>query len=192
MFAAHSYVLAGGIIIQPRLLVSGCDKIFDTCADIDVLSNLRKYKVNSDSMRYMAEQVLSSQTRRTCGLSISLVSRAKIKQLNQTYRHISKPTDVLAFPQELTVEEGGQSMQVMGDVVICPDVASGNAKRNGQGLDREVSFLLVHGILHLCGYDHQTESDAAIMFAQQRRMMDIFDRRGSWFNCIRSDVNGGS
>lgn len=140
----------------------------------------------------MVKGVLASQMLQGSILGAIFVSKAKIKQLNNKYRKTNKPTDVLAFPQELELWVRDTRVNIIGDVVICPDVACASANRIGNSLDREVSFLLVHGILHLCGYDHQTKAEEALMCAQQRRVMSIFDRKGSWINCIRSGVDGGS
>lgn len=136
---------------------------------------------------------MASQTAGSWLMSVKFVSKEKIRRLNKKYRHIDKTTDVLSFSQDFPAEVLLEmELPPMGDVVICPDVANSNAGRIGNSLDREVSFLLVHGILHLCGYDHQTKADEALMLAQQRRVMSSFDRKGSWVNCIRSGVDGGS
>ena len=71
----------------------------------------------------------------------------------------------------------------LGDVVICVAIAAKSAARLGQSLAREVCFLLVHGILHLCGYDHQQPRDAAIMFAEQQRIMQAVGKK-VWRGCV--------
>ena len=70
-----------------------------------------------------------------------------------------------------------------GDVVICVAMAAKNAVRLGQSLGREVCFLLVHGILHLCGYDHRQPQEEAVMLAEQRRIMSKLDA-GVWRTCV--------
>ena len=170
----------------------GYDKLLRAFTEVDVSSQLRKYQINNISIKSMAKQVLASQTGESWMMSVKFVSKEKIKRLNRDYRNTDKPTDVLAFPQELPAGLFEIRVKPIGDVVICPDVARSNADRIGHSLDREVSFLLVHGILHLCGYDHQTKADEALMLAQQRRLVGIFDRKRSWVNCIRSSVDGGS
>ena len=71
----------------------------------------------------------------------------------------------------------------LGDVVICVAMAAKSAARLGQSLAREVCFLLVHGILHLCGYDHQQPRDEAIMLAKQRRIMQAVGKK-IWRGCV--------
>jgi probable rRNA maturation factor len=79
-------------------------------------------------------------------VSISFVKKAEMKKLNRTYRKKDKPTDVLSF----SMKEG----RLLGDVVICPQVAKANAKKYGSSFRAELARLTAHGILHLLGYDH--------------------------------------
>jgi probable rRNA maturation factor len=70
--------------------------------------------------------------------------------------------------------------------VICLDIALENAEKIGQSLDREVCFLLVHGVLHLCGHDHEWEEDEVLMLEDQRKVMDSFNRDlPVWKDCVR-------
>ena len=88
-------------------------------------------------------------------LSVALVDDAHIQELNRTYRHLDEPTDVLSFPMN---EEG-----LLGDVVINLERAEKQAADYGHSFQREVAFLLVHGILHLFGYDHETDEERGKM-----------------------------
>jgi len=93
-------------------------------------------------------------------LSIVIMNDAQIQALNQTYRGISRPTNVLAFP----MQEGafsGITPDLLGDVVISAQTARKEADAAGITLDERISQLLVHGILHLLGYDHETAPDDA-------------------------------
>jgi probable rRNA maturation factor len=78
------------------------------------------------------------------------------------------PTDVLSFPLDDAVEDGGT--RVLGDVVIAPAVAERN---NPADPDGELRLLLVHGILHLLGYDHETDEERAEMWARQERYSGV-------------------
>ena len=86
-------------------------------------------------------------------LSLSLCDDDAIRQLNQRYRQIDRPTDVLSFPQD--------DDYYVGDVVICVDVAQRQAAERGHSVRDEVRVLLVHVLLHLLGYDHETSAAAA-------------------------------
>jgi conserved hypothetical protein TIGR00043 len=80
-----------------------------------------------------------------------LVSDAQIKRLNKLYRNKDKPTDVLSFP----IGEKVNGWLILGDVVISVDTAKRQAKELGYSLEEELKRLLVHGLVHLLGYDHE-------------------------------------
>ena len=84
-------------------------------------------------------------------LSIALVSDAQIKRLNKLYRNKDKPTDVLSFP----IGEKVEDWLILGDIVISVDTAKRQAKELGHSLEEELKRLLVHGLVHLLGYDHE-------------------------------------
>jgi len=105
-------------------------------------------------------------------LGISFVDTAEIKKLNLEYRGKDTATDVLSFPvsDELMTVEG--EPQPLGDIVICIDVAKAQAADYGHSFDRELAFLVVHGVLHLLGYNHETSDEEAEMIATQRCILD--------------------
>jgi probable rRNA maturation factor len=84
-------------------------------------------------------------------LSIALVSDPQIKRLNKLYRNKDKPTDVLSFP----IGEKVEDWLILGDIVISVDTAKRQAKELGHSLEEELKRLLVHGLVHLLGYDHE-------------------------------------
>jgi len=84
-------------------------------------------------------------------LSIALVSDAQIKRLNKLYRNKDKPTDVLSFP----IGEKVEDWLILGDIVISVDTAKRQAQELGHTLEEELKRLLVHGLVHLLGYDHE-------------------------------------
>lgn len=95
-------------------------------------------------------------------LSLSLVDDAEIRRLNRAYRGKDRPTDVLSF--SLREGEFGRVSSALGDVVISLETAKRQGREHGLTLGEEVNRLLVHGILHLAGYDHE------ISFREERRM----------------------
>jgi probable rRNA maturation factor len=98
-----------------------------------------------------------------CEVSITFKSNGDIEQLNDKYRNIAKPTDVLSFPLD---------DYLLGDVFISTEKADEQAAEYGHSFDREVIFLCIHGILHLLGYDHEkSESDEKIMFDKQKEIL---------------------
>ena len=94
-------------------------------------------------------------------LSLSFVTEDEIAELHQRYLGEPGPTDVLAFPQDAPSEDG--EPRLLGDVVVCPEYA----EAQGRELDAELRLLVVHGILHLLGYDHEDEEDRRLMWERQ-------------------------
>lgn len=102
-------------------------------------------------------------------VSLSFVDNETIRGLNDQYRGIDEPTDVLSFPQDddLPLE----LPYILGDIVISLERAAEQAQEYGHGLEREVLYLAVHGLLHLIGYDHQTEEDKSAMRAREEEVL---------------------
>jgi probable rRNA maturation factor len=112
-------------------------------------------------------------------LDVSFLTKQEIQELNNRFRSKDSPTDVLSFPQTEFSEPVGCSNPYvsdkhvhLGDILVSVDVAKENADRIGQSLGREVCFLLVHGLLHLCGHDHEEKNQEELMCAQQRLIME--------------------
>ena len=103
-------------------------------------------------------------------VSITFVDKDEIHKLNREYRKVDRPTDVLSFPMnEEFLIEGVDSM--LGDIVICMDIAKDQAKEYGHSLDREIMYLTCHSMLHLLGYDHIEEDDKKIMRGKEKEVM---------------------
>lgn len=106
-------------------------------------------------------------------LSILLADDAKMMELNQAYRGKTGPTNVLAFPM---TEEADQDVDsgMLGDIVISVDSAAREAEETGEKLEETVYRLLVHGVLHLLGFDHELSSDDALhMEEEQERLLKM-------------------
>ena len=103
-------------------------------------------------------------------LSILLVGPDHIERLNKRFAGDAYATDVLAFP----MMENDENSFLLGDVVICPKVAEANASKLGHSLLEELDTLIVHGTLHLLGYDHQGPQDKSAMDNRQREVLDSF------------------
>ncbi|MBT5230719.1 MAG: rRNA maturation RNase YbeY [Methylococcales bacterium] len=104
---------------------------------------------------------LALQGQKNAEMSIRLVDAEEIRELNQTYRHKDKATNVLSFPFE--VPEGVPDCYLLGDLVICPSVVEQEALAQNKPLTSHWAHMVVHGTLHLLGYDHVTDEQANIM-----------------------------
>lgn len=107
-------------------------------------------------------------------LSLLFVEADHIRKLNNRFAGDDYATDVLAFPMMEDDEEGSL---LLGDVVICPQVAEKNAVGLGHGLADELAALVVHGTLHLLGYDHKRDDDKAKMDTRSREILSSFSIR---------------
>lgn len=110
-----------------------------------------------------------------CELSIILVDNSYIQELNLTYRGYDAPTDVLSFNLQDDIDEEGE--RVLGDVVVSAEKAQEQAQTFGHTLKEEIAFLCVHGILHLLGYDHETDEAEQEMNEKQELVLKKFKLR---------------
>lgn len=105
---------------------------------------------------------------RMTGLTIRLANISEMTALNQQYRGKAYPTNVLSFPLEFPLESG---IPYIGDIVICPEVVAREAAEQGKPIDAHYAHLTVHGVLHLLGYDHETEEEAVEMETLETRIL---------------------
>ena len=134
------------------------------------IANEQALSVDEPSLSGLARHALDKEgLDESAELSILLVGADHIRRLNARFASNDYATDVLSFPM-MDDEESNESM--LGDVVLCPEVAHANAERLDHSLDRELNVLLVHGILHLLGYDHQGKTDRSDM---EQRLNEILE-----------------
>lgn len=103
-------------------------------------------------------------------LTLRLVDEEEITHLNHTYRKQNKPTNVLAFPSSLP-EGITLDFPLLGDVIICPSVLHKESQELGKSLDEHWAHIVIHGVLHLLGYDHIKDNDAEIMQAIEIKIL---------------------
>ncbi|MDD3400125.1 MAG: rRNA maturation RNase YbeY [Eubacteriales bacterium] len=101
-------------------------------------------------------------------LTVVVASEQRIHQLNLEFRSIDRVTDVLTFP----AWDGKPMDGYLGDIMICKKRAQEQAEQYGHSFDRELTFLTLHGVLHLLGYDHMTPSDEGVMLDKQRKLLE--------------------
>ena len=109
-------------------------------------------------------------------MSLALIGNSEMRKLNSRYRRKDYPTDVLSFPAEGAMPSGHR---LLGDVIISVEKAREQAKARGHTLEREMITLLVHGIVHLLGYDHERSArDARAMSRVEKRIYKQLCERG--------------
>lgn len=108
-------------------------------------------------------------------VSILFVEDEEIHELNREYRGVDHSTDVLSFPQDGFPTAPDQPLP-LGDIVISVPTALRQAEELNQTLERELTFLVIHGLLHLTGMDHQAEAEAEKMYARQRELLELLEK----------------
>lgn len=129
------------------------------------INNLTQEKINESFFRKTAENVLKEEGVEGESLSVAFVGAEKMRELNKKYRRKDKATDVLSFQysEKLKVKSEKQQLKsqnftkdsFLGEIVICPEVVKKNAKKSGLDYNKELTRVLIHGILHILGYDHE-------------------------------------
>ena len=139
--------------------------------------NAQTQPVSTNLMRQAARRLLREANLPTAQVDIRLTDDAEVHSLNLQYRGYDRPTDVLSFAQRDTVA-GAPDMpavegetELLGDVVISVDTAAAQAGRHGVSLAQELALLTVHGILHLLGYEDETEEGARAMHEREKELL---------------------
>jgi len=104
--------------------------------------------------------------------SIIFVDDDEIHKINRNYRNVDRITDVISFAFEDSEDLRYNVVRTLGDIYVCIPQMKRQAKDYGHSEKRELSFLVVHGLLHLLGYDHMNEEDEKVMFALQEMILD--------------------
>lgn len=133
------------------------------------------HPVDSDRLLRLASFVLTDQgVPDAMEVSLLFVDGESISELNAHHMGKDGPTDVLAFPIDLPGETRAGEPSILGDVVLCPQVAAEQATRHGSQPAAEMELLVVHGLLHLLGHDHAEPEERTTMFALTDRLLGEF------------------
>ena len=131
---------------------------------------LRRTVVREHRLVHVAQRILTASGDSEAELSLEIVGNTRIRRLNRQYRQQDRPTDVLAFPLR---ESAGPRTPLLGDVVISFHKAVEQAAHYGHSIEEELISLLIHGILHLKGYDHERgEREARRMGRKEREILE--------------------
>ena len=124
-------------------------------------------------------------------VGITIVDDERIHEINREYRNVDRPTDVISFALDDDLEDSdepelidGPEEHLLGDIIISVETANRQGEEFGHGLEREIVYLAVHGLLHLLGYDHMVEEDKVVMRAKEEEALrainlseELFDKK---------------
>jgi probable rRNA maturation factor len=147
-----------------------------------VLNQQKKVRLATRPLAAFLQKIQRELKLEDVEVSIAFVSDAEIARWNESYRHKKGPTDVLSFPavmhgaeqnraraQRMRGKTAGIAEKFLGDVAIAPETARRYAKKNGRTLQREIRILMLHGVLHLVGYDHESDNGQMNRIEQRLR-----------------------
>lgn len=130
----------------------------------EVVNRQRRVRIDGKRIAQLADRTLEAAGHPSAVITVAFVRDSSIRRLNRDYRGKDHATDVLSFPtddeQSLSLGEvqlTGVENVYLGDVVISTDTAVSQSEESGCSIERELSELVIHGALHLCGYDHETD-----------------------------------
>jgi probable rRNA maturation factor len=132
-----------------------------------LISDRQRASLDTDGLRALAVDTLRGEGVDRAELSLSFVDEAEIADLHERFMDEPGPTDVLSFPLDDVDEDG---VRLLGDVVVAPSEA---AKNNPDDPEAELRLLVVHGILHLLGYDHEEDGGRTRMWERQERYSGV-------------------
>ena len=139
---------------------------------------------DAGQLRLWATQVFPD---RAYTLTLRVVDPDEMAALNGRFRNRLQPTNVLSFPFKETAEEGFSGLNAsacpemkayLGDIVVCAQIAEREASDQGDGPERHWAHLVIHGVLHLFGHDHENDEDALFMEGLEERTLERFTREG--------------
>ena len=137
----------------------------------------RKIKVDTEQLQLDAERILTFLKYQDYDLGIVLTSNATMQKYNRDYRHKDKATDILSFPFYPKLKPGerikptSDDEKNLGDLIIAPQYVQKDAPNWKQNFDERMRVLLVHGICHLLGYDHETEEEYVVMHRKEKALL---------------------
>ena len=149
---------------------------------ITIYNRQRTYSVDTQQLRTDITRVLKHLGYADFAMSVWITTNATIQKYNTQFRGKNKATDVLSFPFHHDVQPGERIMpaddeeRVLGDIIISAEYVSRQARELHVPFYQRLRRLVVHGICHLLGYDHQTDAQYQVMFALEKKLLSLFDQ----------------
>ena len=140
------------------------------------ITNEFGYNKDYSYLDSVIKRTLKWEKVKNANFSIVFVDNEKIQELNKNYRHIDKVTDVISFAFEDNQKVVYNNIRFLGEIFIFFFRMIEQAELYGHSEERELAFLVVHGLLHLLGYDHMEKEDEEVMFAMQEKILDEDER----------------
>lgn len=138
-----------------------------------LIANYQKKRVGLRDVRFVVSEVLSGEGVHDGEVSVVLSDDKFIKDLNWKFRGVNEPTDVLAFdysPKALHIPK-----TLLGEIIISTETCAKQAREYRIGFKKELSLLLIHGVLHLLGYDHTDKRDRSLMQRKEKELLSKFN-----------------
>jgi rRNA maturation RNase YbeY len=139
------------------------------------VNNLTKFRIDKKIFSTVAKKVLAGENKESQKISLAFLGKEEIKKLNKKFRKKNKPTDVLSFDLNSNFKMQNSKFNYLGEIVICPEMVKPDKnQRHFDGpatilAERDLVRVFVHGILHLCGYDHEkSEKEAEEMERREK------------------------
>lgn len=139
--------------------------------NIEIINETNE-KIDIKNLKNVIEYALKHEFVDSAIMNVIIIDNERIHKINKEYRGIDRPTDVISFALEDDKTFVNTDFRVLGDIYISIDKVHEQATSYGHSFWRELSFLTIHGVLHLLGYDHMEKSDEKIMFGKQEEILN--------------------
>jgi len=134
--------------------------------------NKTDYEIDLELLNKIIDLTLKKENVNNAMFNVIFLYNDEIHKINKEYRNIDRPTDVISFALEDDKSYPKLDIRILGDIYISVDKIKSQALEYNHSERREISFLLVHGLLHLLGYDHMKEEEEKIMFSLQEEILN--------------------
>lgn len=152
--------------------------------DLQIATSANAYIPAEDKI-YEWASAAANPFRKTAEMTVRVVDEAEIRDLNATYRHMDKVTNVLSFPAEVPEIV---DLPLLGDVIICAAVVDQEAQEQGKLPDAHWAHMVVHGVLHLLGFDHEEDADAVEMESEEVKILKKLGFEDPYITLVKNIV----
>ena len=143
--------------------------------ELDELLIKEGFNKELDELKTLLVNVAKDEGLENILFNVIIIDNSRIREINRQYRNIDRETDVISFALEDDKTFNLEEIRVLGDIYISIDKARSQALEYGHSFKRELSFLAIHGFLHLLGYDHMEKDEEEIMFKKQEEVLSRYE-----------------